>query len=269
MAIQQGLFPFTGKLKGVIGYRRGDKYCLRSTPDQVHQSHRTRVASRNFGKASAMGRAIRHSLAGDLHLLPEDTMANRLTTNLLSILQEDYRSGTKRFIPRAFKGLKGFRFNSRTGINDLLPVVPTVLKGNGDNHLQVTIPAMANCIMNPAATHFEVTAIALSLQPGCGKAAVMGATSVVIDCTQPSGPVTLDLEIKEGALCCVVLEVMSCEMIKGKTRLFHNRGYNAADIIAVVRPARKARKKKRNRHRLPWKVTPQQPVSSTYFYQKE
>ncbi len=50
---------FTGKVGGLIGYKRNGKYFLRSVPEKVRQSKATKRAAKRFGAASRKGALIR------------------------------------------------------------------------------------------------------------------------------------------------------------------------------------------------------------------
>src|SRR5688500_10353271 len=151
MATQTGILKFTGRLGDVIGYRVGDKYHLRSMPQQVRQSSRSKTSSRQFGKASKLGAAMRHALYGLMDTGRESTLVNRLNKALLGVLREDDLHSTKRFIPRHFNALKGFCFTPHAGLAKLLPITPTVTR-DGNGNILVEIPAMEKFDHNPRAT---------------------------------------------------------------------------------------------------------------------
>ena len=52
----------TGRVGPVIFYKRGNTYCSRSMPEKVRQTEATKRRSKEFGKASKMGKSVREML---------------------------------------------------------------------------------------------------------------------------------------------------------------------------------------------------------------
>lgn len=112
MALQTGLFKFTGQLDNVIGYRRNGKYFLRSASDKVRQTAATKRAARSFGIACSKGKLLRHALRPHLNMRCDSALVNRL--NKLFI-----QAGRAHF-----PNLQGFHFNKHTGLEKLFTLPP-------------------------------------------------------------------------------------------------------------------------------------------------
>lgn len=248
MAIQTGILPFTGKLGNVIGYRRGNKHYLRSMPQTVHQSARTKLSGRAFGKACKLGAAIRHALSGPLHALSDGGMVNRLNKALLTVLHTDDLHRMPRFIPRHFKSLAGFSFNPHAALQGVLPVTPNVGL-DAEGNIIVTLPAMPPYDPPAGITHLSVRAVAIHVQPGFLRAEASMSDTVLIDLGRPFDLTELVMRAGKGVLSCVVLEVVSCRQEQGRIYRLRNRKHTAAQIIAVM-PGKVGRVKRR-RHKRP------------------
>ncbi|RPE08424.1 hypothetical protein EGT74_15355 [Chitinophaga lutea] len=235
MATQTGIINFTGRLGNVIGYRVGDKYHLRSMPEQVRQSPRSKISGRQFGKASRLGAAMRHALQGLMDSGRESATVNQLNKTLLAVLRADDLHRTKRFIPRHFQTLKGFSFNPHASLENLLPVTPDVTR-RADGSIEVTVPPMDRVKGNPRATHVCIKAVAVSVGKHFTSATGAQSEPVLLPVRKPSEAFTLVVPAAPDALCCVMLEVTSLVMENGRIHLLQNRKYTAAEVIAVLPP---------------------------------
>ena len=248
MAIQTGILPFTGKLGNVIGYKRGNKYCLRSMPQTVHQSARTKLSGRAFGKASTLGAAIRHALSAPLQALSAGGTVNRLNKALLTVLHTDDLHHMPRFIPRHFNSLAGFSFNPHASLPGVLPVTPNVRR-DADGNIIVTLPAITRYEPPAGITHLSVRAVAVHVKPGFLRAEATMSDTMLIELGRPSDPAELVMRAGKGVLSCVVLEVVSCREEEGRVYRLRNRKHTAVQVIAVL-PGKVARIKRR-RHKRP------------------
>ncbi len=113
MARNASLFEFTGKVGGLIGYKRNGKYFIRSMPETVRQTQSTRHAAKWFGAASRKGALIRSAVMPDLDIHCDGGMVNQLNRTIVKAGRNNHA------------GLAGFRFNKHTGVNDLFSVSPT------------------------------------------------------------------------------------------------------------------------------------------------
>lgn len=233
MATQTSIFNFTGRLGNVIGYRVGDKYHLRSMPERVRQSPRSKISGRQFGKASKLGAAIRHALQGLLDSGREIATVNQLNKALLAVLRADDLHQAKRFIPRHFQLLQGFCFNPHAALDKLLPAAPGVTR-NTDGSIRVEVPAMDMVKGNPRATHLCVKAVTAAVGGNFTSATGAQSEPVFLPVNGPSAAFTLNIPAPPDALCCVMLEVTSLVMENGRTHLLQNRKYTAAEVIGVL-----------------------------------
>lgn len=224
----------------MIGYRVGNQYHLRSMPQQVRQSPRSKISSRRFGKASKLGAAMRHALHGHLDTAQESTLVNRLNKALLGVLRQDDLQGAKRFIPRHFQALTGFRFTPHAGLAKLLTVNPVVTR-DGKGNIEVAVPAMEMFVSNPQATYLSIKAIAVSVHPGYTKATAAASEPVMLTAGRPSGAFTLTVPAPPDAVSCIILEATSLQMEGGRLYRLQNRKYVAAEVIAVIPPHAKRR----------------------------
>ena len=177
MAKQPGFFKFKGKLGGVIGYEVNGEYYLRSMPEQVRRSSRTKRSGQAFGKASRLGAVMRHAMSGVLDGLTTAGLGNRLNTALVGVLQADDLHAHKRFVPAHFRKLQSMELNTHAALSSLLPVTPPVTRAE-NGCLTVTIPAMEHFGHNPRATHISVKAIAVFVQPSYQQATAEASAPV-------------------------------------------------------------------------------------------
>ncbi|RPD39961.1 hypothetical protein [Chitinophaga barathri] len=240
MGTQTGILKFTGRLGNVIGYRVGGKYHLRTMPEQVRQSPRSKASSRQFGKASKLGAAMRHALTGLTDIPHESTLVNRLNKALLGVLREDDLHRTKRFIPRHTQGLTGFCLTPHAGLSRLLTVTPDISRDN-DGIITVSIPAMETFNSNPQATHLSIKAVVVNIHHGCTAADAITSEPVLLEAGRPSDAFTLQVPAQPDAISCVLLEVISLRMENGRMYQLQNRKYTAAEVIAVLPPQQEPR----------------------------
>ena len=245
MAKQTGLIKFTGQVGGLIGYKVGGEYYLRSAAQQVRQSVRTQLAGRAFGKAATLGAAMRHALNGILDGPTDGASVNRLTKALLQVLHADDLHRHKRFVPGNIKRLKGFAQNPHAALSNILTVTPAVQRDVHCN-LHVTIPPMEAYHCNPHATHLSFRAVAVQVQSTFDRATATSSAEELIPAGLPSREITLVVPAAKGAVSCVLLEVACLREEKGRMYRLQNRKYTATDIIAVM-PGRAVREKRKYR----------------------
>ncbi|WP_346319530.1 hypothetical protein [Chitinophaga sp. YIM B06452] len=235
MATQTGVLKFTGRLGNLIGYRVGGEYYLRSMPQRVRQSPRSKISGRCFGKASKLGAAIRHALEGIMDTASESTLGNRLNRALLGVLRQDDLHGMKRFIPRHFRALEGFCFTPHAELGRLLTVAPVVTR-DGNGNIEVAVPAMEALNGHPQATHISIKALAVCIRPGYTAATAEQSEPVLLEMGKSSEAFTLTVPASPDAVSCVILEVTSLQEEHGRMYMLRNRKYAAAEVIAVLPP---------------------------------
>ena len=222
MALQTGVFKFTGRLDNVIGYRRNGKYFFRSMPHKVRQTSATRRASRYFGIASRKGKLIRTALLPHLDMRYDGTLVNRLNKLFIQAGRNN------------FPDLKGFHFNRHTGMEKLF-MAPPIFTTNGTLHIpaQELLPQGTN-------THLEVRLVAVRVDFATQRVISSDASTAIIDLNEPFNGMALSVAIEgEGALM-VVLQCRACTTCNGVLYPSGDRRYMAADMISITVPAEKA-----------------------------
>ena len=218
MALQTGLFKFTGQLDNVIGYRRNGKYFLRSAPDKVRQTAATKRAARSFGIASAKGKLLRRALRPYLNMRPDGTLINRL--NKLFIQAER----------TTFPNLQGFHFNKHTGLEKLF-TLPPVFTTNGTLH----IPAQ-ELLPQGKATHIELRLIATRIDFTAHRVLSTDVSTAIIhlDPDELFNGMALNVPVDGEGTLIVALQYRSYTICNGNLSFSGDRRYMAADVINVV-----------------------------------
>jgi hypothetical protein len=223
MALQTGVFKFTGRLQNVIGYRRNGKYFFRSMPDKVKQTAATRHAARRFGMASRKGKLIRKAFRPYLDMRYDGTLVNRL--NKLFI-----QSGTN-----GLQALRGFHFNRHTGLEKMF-LVPPVFTVNGTLHIpaQELLPQGRN-------THLEVRLIATRIDFTTQRVLSTDVASALIDLNPdiPFNGMALSVPVEGEGTLMVVLQCRACTACNGHLQPSGDRRYMAADVISLLVPPEK------------------------------
>ncbi|MGX5818185.1 hypothetical protein ACWKWU_08320 [Chitinophaga lutea] len=235
MAKQTGFFKFTGKLGGVVGFRLGNEYYLRSMPEQVRQAPRTRISSRYFGQASNMGAIIRQALSSHLEVPRESSLTNRFNQSLLKILREDDLHRQRRFIPRHFSTLKGFTFTPWADIDHALVHAPVVLR-SPEGKIHVSLQGLHEHALNPKATHVRIQALALSVDTKNPSAKTYASAPLIVAIGQVAEPCELIIDAPATSLHCIILQVTSLELQGDTLYPLQNRKYSYGAIIAVLMP---------------------------------
>lgn len=214
MAIQTGIFPFSGKLGQVIGYRRNGIYYLRSMPEAVRQTTATRKAARDFGMASRKGKLIRRAITPLLNIHRDGSLVNRLNKVLISN-----------------KSITGFRLNKHTGVDQFFSQPPFIAS---DGTLK--IPPQVLPAQN-AATQLEIKVIATRISFLERKIINSAAMALTMEIGTLQEGISLPVNIPGKGTLIVVLQVRTGtpDMTTG------NRRFMAADIIHVAAPAKTKR----------------------------
>ena len=221
MALQVGIHKFTGRLDNVIGYRRNNKYFLRSMPDKVRQTAATKRAARRFGIASRKGKLIRAAFHPHLGLRHDGTLVNRLNKLFIQAGRNN------------FPDLQGFHFNRHTGLEKLF-TIPPIFTVNGTLHIpaQELEPQGAN-------THLEVRLIAARIDFRTQRVLSSESSTAIIDLDEniPFNGLALSVPTEGEGILMVTLQCRACKAINGILYASNDRRYIAADVIHLVVPA--------------------------------
>jgi hypothetical protein len=223
MALQTGVFKFTGRLDNVIGYRRNGKYFFRSMPQKVRQTSATRQASRQFGIASRKGKLIRRAFTPYLDMRYDGSLVNRLNKLLIQSGRDNIQA------------LRRFRFNRHTGIEKMF-VLPPVFTASGALH----IPAQ-ELLRQGNNTHLEVRLIAVRINFAEQRITNADASTAIIDLREESfNGMALSVPVEGDGTLMVVLQCRACTLCNGELCRSGDRRYMAADMISITEPAEKA-----------------------------
>ena len=248
MATQTGTIKFTGKLGDVVGYRRKQKHCLRTRPETVRQTPATKRAASEFGVISKKGKLIRRSLLRQLDLRYDGTLVNRVNRALISGEQQlrasarDMHTGNATIAgkhnacpsaPGALQYLEGFSFNPYTSLRQLLPKAP-VFTHNGVLQLA---PQLLRSFGR--ATHLEIRAVGVRINFAERRVVNTDENGTIIELGDESfNGLELPLSVPGKGTLFILLQLRSGAMHKDVFLPSGDRRYMAADIIAVIPPAR-------------------------------
>ncbi|QEH40614.1 hypothetical protein [Chitinophaga sp. XS-30] len=220
MAKQTGLFIFTGKLDNVIGYERNGRHFIRSMPAQVRQTTASRQAARQFGAASRKGRLIRKACCGLLDVPYDGSLVNRLNSTLVKAGQ------------RNSDMLTGFQFNRYAGTDKFFRKMPVRY---GDT---LHIPAQE--FPTPGGiSHMQVSLIAVRINFAERRITGSGKITKTVDLDGSFAGENLTVHVPGKGSLLMILQVQGCHVKENRLTPSGDRRLTAADIVAVVPPARK------------------------------
>ncbi len=194
---------FTGKVGGLIGYKRNGKYFLRSVPGKVRQSKATKRAAKRFGAASRKGALIRSALATELDILCDGAHVNQLNKTILHAGRDNHA------------GLTGFRFNKHKRVRDFFST-ELEFTPNGILH----IPAQQICAKE-GAVRMEVKLIGTRIDFTTGKVTGSDASAMYIDLEGAFTPFT-------GADMSIEVPGKGTLLVTVRVRLFFESGLSWA-----------------------------------------
>jgi hypothetical protein len=215
MAKQEGLYKFTGQLRGVIGYKSEKEYRVRSAPATIRQSPATKRAARDFGTASTAAKLIRHGL----QVPYANKSTNRLNKALGEIVRADdiHMAGQRTVRTTNIQSLNGFRFNEAMSIGKFIN-----MDGVITNKKYIAIRKIALSVNFAQQTTRQITTETLILKPG-----------------EQLPALTLNPDRKD--ITFIMLEIKSCYEVNGKLYECQGEKGYALDIIAVLPPIKTTR----------------------------
>ena len=224
MAILTGKVTFTGRLGDLISYKRNGKYCLRSMPEQVHQTEATRKASERFGDASRTGKQIRELFAPFLYGKKDGSHVNRLN---------------KLLVEHGVEALSGYQFNQQTSIKDFVNASAL----GDDNKLVIKNIFRPNHIK---VTHLEIKLIAIRIDLTTGRiinSVVQHHRHQFVKWSATFTPIEFNANVPGKGTLIVALQI---NPYQNEYPLYDKR-YHATDIIKIELPANTTISKKQRR----------------------
>ncbi|HEY8660044.1 MAG TPA: hypothetical protein VIL78_13500 [Hanamia sp.] len=226
----------TGRIGNVVFYKLGDKYYARSIPAQVKQTKATKARATEFGKASRIGKILRHQL---LPVIPFPT-DNKMQTRLVSLIFKWLQANSKMTIEPvdAVPFINKFQFTEGYSLQERWKVPLEVIHPS-PGLLRLKIPAFipARSISAPAHTVSVVCKISAA---GCnvdkGIATGCYSTSLQFDYNNVEvleQIISLPLSTPTGSL---VVTAMSLEYNIPKNGLVQkttNKAFMPAGIVNV------------------------------------
>ena len=214
MGQQNSIFPFTGKLGNLIGYRRNGKYLLRSMPRIVRQTAATRRAAQRFGMASKKGRLIRTAFTAELDICADSTHGNRLTKTLIPSAGNN------------IKNITSFRFNKNTGTDSFF-ILPPQLSADGILHIPPqTLPVFKGI------TALEIKVIAARINFTTHQVIATESNVLIVDLRESFNGAAVSVDVPGNGTLVVTLQVRGMQ----DNIPSRNSRYLAADIVAVQPP---------------------------------
>lgn len=236
MARQEGPFYFTGKYKGMIGFKVKGVYFFKSMPEEINQTPATKKASEDFGTASSCGKVIRQALHQAVDIPQDSSLTRRLNKVMAKVLRLDktHTTGNKAVLPEHLSILKAFAFNEDTKIDNVLLGVQAITEQQ--DHIAVSLPSVAKIKRTRNTTHIEIKAIAISANFAKGTYKTTTSEAVLINARQAFQPMELTMPRPGSEATMVILQVRAFELADGEYTRLSDKRYFSADIIAVLPP---------------------------------
>jgi hypothetical protein len=239
MGKQEGLYKFTGQLKGIIGYKSKNDYLVRSAPATVRQSAATKRAARDFGTASKAGKLIRHGLQVSYNT----KSTNRLNKALGEIVRADdlNMAGQRGIRATNIQSLNGFQFNKTMNISKFINSDPVI------NGTDISFPETTT-----SNKLIAIRAIALSVNFAQQTTRQIITETIILKPGEKLPTLTLNPDRKD--ITFIMLEIKSYYEVNGKLYECQNEKGYALDIIAVLPPVKKNKESIQNLKIIPQPV---------------
>ncbi|MGV3508381.1 MAG: hypothetical protein ACO1N7_03755 [Sphingobacteriaceae bacterium] len=140
MARQEGVFPFSGKVGDVVGFKRGKQNFSKAASKEYLLTEESKKSGTEFGRGSTAAALVKQAF-GPLMLRPfEDNLHNRLSEALRKVIRSGpvVNKGNRNVFDGNLSLLKGFEFSTYTAFDRLLFPLPDVVV-SGDV-VKVNIP---------------------------------------------------------------------------------------------------------------------------------
>ncbi|MFI5193162.1 MAG: hypothetical protein ACHQD7_03875 [Chitinophagales bacterium] len=235
MAVQSGM-GFTGRAGNLIYYEMRGKYYVRSVPARVRQTKATKVRASQFGRAAAIGKAIREQLSSVISNPKNNKMQTRLVSAVFQWLRSD-RSQRAELINN-LDLINAFNFSDQAaGIQQRWKVALQV-SNPSPGLLQIKIPAFIpkGSIVAPAHTISVICTIATAV---CDTATAIGGSSTELifnhNATRIAAQtISIKLPTPDGSL--IVTGVSLAYMISknGIAKKNINKAFMPAGIVDAI-----------------------------------
>ena len=221
---------FKGTIGNLIFYERSGEYLIRTVQQQTTA---TRLAAKEFGRASSTAKRLRRLLAPLIPAPRNRQMQNRLTVAMRGFLAE---TEEQPIIGSDNNRLAGFGFDAGSAISECL-LFPLNISAQADRKISVEIPAITplEAIRAPeGTTKVEIRAMAAAFHPDdhSGFAGVPAVLEVPYSSAQqPPAVIELECITEPGSVAVVALSV---SYFNG-SRKITMPGFMPVEIIAAWR----------------------------------
>lgn len=243
MAIRKGNF-LIGKLKNHAYRKVKEKQIVQTAPGKgnVKQTADTKKVAYLFGRASMLGKFVRHMAEEQIFGFHDGPMVNRLTKTLQQILLQYYPVGneTHHFKEDSFATLKGFDFNIDSPMSKSLWAEP--VSSLSGLELKVTLPEIniaeeikfpkdcEHCIITLGTKYFDLEKGYIRLSLDSRKIEV-NKNQVKLEAQD------YNFQLPEGCLCLTSISIQYFHQKHQLTVLYNHKLFNPAQICnAVVTP---------------------------------
>ena len=248
MARQESYIKLKGKIGDLTFFKTRNGYQVREAkgidPERIATDprfQRTRENGAEFRRGIAAGKLLRMAIRPVILMDADAGMANRLTSRMMRILQEDAVNdrGERRVLGDNIGLLKGFNFNGNAQLANTLFVESAATIDRATGILQVALPAFdpkTRLVAPKGTTHFQFQAVGVSVD--------FDADTHVMEVTE--GPVlplgesvaATELEVKlpaEGtAPLLLIFGIDFLQEVKnGKTFPLQNGAFNVLMVMEV------------------------------------
>jgi len=249
---QSGHIKLEATLGDITYYKRNGKYlvkrksCVSSKRLKYSPQYAAlRQYQRDFGQASRGGKLIRNAFGSLVSGMTDGNCIGRMTGRVLKVIQSDQANPSgQRSIPNGnLDLLKGFEFNESCSLGQVLKAPFMLAPNAGNDTVSLEIPGF-----NPA-THLRFPQNASHFQVFIGIAAIdfdKASYQSVIAETRPLSvesdadePISLRCQLSDAGMDprLLVVGIRFSESISGVYEPIRNAGYQALQIVEVLKPA--------------------------------
>ena len=248
MAKQKGFIKIEGTLGDTTFYKTGDSYLIREkggvSGDRIKNDpafKRTRENINEFSTVATAGKLLRGAAA----VLTKKAYDGKLTQRMMRVMTaiKNADQSSDRGYRQIYKGLeteegiamlRGFNFNGKSSLTDLLLVPYVVEKPSGKVTVDNLVPAdMLN--FPPASTHvaFQAAILDVDFETGLHAIAYSQVENFPLDMVARSFTLT-PTEVPAGTGTKLYLMLVEFyQEVNGSQYALNNGGYNALTVLEV------------------------------------